>query len=91
MNFKTIAIGNRNLELDGRICGDLEVERELASGSDLERQEKLTSALWGFAYDLQHEEHNCKSGDGTTVNLQAVGRAQEIILGIFGQQRIEIQ
>ncbi len=59
--------------------------------AQLVRQEKLTSALWGFAHDLQHSVHNVKSADGTTVNEAAVRRAQEIILNLWGQRPISIQ
>jgi hypothetical protein len=59
--------------------------------AQLVRQEKLTSALWGFAHDIQHYPHNAKSADGTSVNLEAVACAQEIILGIFHQKKISIQ
>lgn len=61
------------------------------SDDPLVRQELLTSALWGFAHDLQNGLCQATDNDGTKMNLEAMRRAQEIILGIFGQEKISIQ
>jgi hypothetical protein len=58
---------------------------------NLLRQEKITSVLWGFAYDLQNEAHDVRDADGTTVSSQALGRALEIILAVYGDKPVSIQ
>jgi hypothetical protein len=69
----------------------LAIPRPEGGERDIEKQEKLTSALWGFAYELQHEPLTTKSGDGTMMNLESLKRAQEVIAAIFGLELQEIQ
>ena len=70
---------------------DPEPYNQWSKDAQLVRQEKLTSALWGFAHDLQNSTHDIKCADGTTMNAEAIRRAQEIILGLWGQKIIPIQ
>ena len=58
---------------------------------DIEKQEKLTSALWGFAWELQNEPLTITAGDGTRMNPESMRRAQEVIMRLFGYEVREIQ
>ncbi|MBM4400657.1 MAG: hypothetical protein FJ045_01775 [Crenarchaeota archaeon] len=77
---------------DAGLASQTNSDRTENAVSDLEKQEKLTSALWGFAYDLQHNPLDlvCE-GDGTKMNLDALQRAKEIIAAIFGLRLHQIQ
>lgn len=64
----------------------------MTNDKDIERQEKLVSALWGFAYGLQNaEKFDVVAEDGTKMNMEELKLAKEVILAIFGQTPTEIQ
>lgn len=73
-----------NLEVIGNI-------HEMGAKTDIEKQEKLTSALWGFAWELQNEPLTITAVDGTKMNPESLRRAQEIIMRLFGYEVEEIQ
>ena len=63
----------------------------MGAKTDIEKQEKLTSALWGFAWELQNEPLTITAGDGTRMNPESLRRAQEVIMRLFGYKVTEIQ
>ncbi|MBK7360678.1 MAG: hypothetical protein IPI96_15945 [Saprospiraceae bacterium] len=57
---------------------------------NIEKQEKLVSALYKFSEGIQENTHDCKYGD-KSIHLPSVRSALDDIMGIFGYDVTPIQ
>lgn len=70
----------------GRFPGEVDGEHQ----KKVERQESLVAALWQFARDLETYPKDI-GGTAGKMSSKAIGDALKKILGIFGQEEIDIQ